>query len=262
MQARAMRAKVPSMPRMPDSRNFARTLAATGLIAGPVLHFAGALLDPAWADDSAEYLREVAADEGLYAAAGVLFTVGSLLFVAGALGVARLLRGRRVTLGQIGASLIAIGLIGLTAAMAFNGFDIALADFGDRDAAAALSDELEDSVLLNVYWVSFFFVGIVLGSVLLAIALFRGRIVPIWSPILILAAVVVGFVGGEERVLSALTFLVLAAGFLPLAAKMWSIGDEAWAEWAPLEAERDRQERAEVTGAASSPATVGAGRLP
>lgn len=219
---------------MRDSRGFSRKLAATGLIAGPLLTFASTLLDPAWEDNSAAYLREVADGEGRYAAAGVLATLGALVFVAGALGLARLMRGRRVTLGQVGASLLAIGLIGISAVMAFNGFDIALADFDDRQAAVAFSDELEDSALLNAYWIFFFFVGIVLGSVLLAIALFRRRIVPIWSPVLLVASILVGFASGNSQIVSALTFVVLTAALLPLALKIRSLSDDEWARWAPL----------------------------
>jgi Domain of unknown function (DUF4386) len=238
---------------MPDSRRLARALAVTGLIAGPLLLCAGALVDPAWTDDSAAYLREVAAAEGRYAAAGVLSTVGALLMVAGTLAVARLMRGRRVTLGQLGASLLAVGLIGMSAGMAFNGFDIALAGFDDRQAAVALYEELEDSVLLNLFWMLFFFVGVVLGSLLLAIALFRRRIVPIWSPLLLVAAIVLGFASGPNRILTALSFLVLAAGLIPLALRIRSLADDQWERWSPL---GDQPAREPDPGAAPSPATA------
>ena len=170
------------MLRFSDSRNFSRTLAAIGLIAGPLLFAIEALLDPAWASDSAEYLAEVADDKGRYIAAGAAGTIGSLLFIPGLLGVMRLFRGRSVTLGQIAAGLLTVGVIGLSAILAFNGFDVILADHADRAAAVEIYDELDDSGALIAYFLFFFFIGIVLGSILLAIALFRRRIVPIWSP--------------------------------------------------------------------------------
>lgn len=44
-------------------------------------------------------------------AAGALWTIGSLLFPPGVLGAMKLMRGRGITLGQIGAGLMSIGLI-------------------------------------------------------------------------------------------------------------------------------------------------------
>jgi hypothetical protein len=225
------------MLRLSDSRNFSRTLAAIGLIAGPVLLCISTLLDPAWASDSAEYLSEVADDKGRYIAAGAVGTIASLLFIPGLLGVMRLFRGRSITLGQIAAGLIAVGVIGLTAGLAFNGFDVILADHSDRAAAVQIYDDLDDNGAVLAYFLFFFFIGIVLGSILLAIALFRRRIVPIWSPILLVAAILLGFFAGEESaVVNAISFLVLAAALAPLAMRIWALTDDEWERWElPLE---------------------------
>lgn len=231
------------MLRLSDSRNFSRTLAAIGLIVGPLLFVLGALIDPAWDDDHAAYLAEVADGKGAYITAGALGTLGSLFFIAGTIGVMRLLRHRRVTFGQFAAGLLTVGLIGLTAGFAFNAFDVAVADFDDRETMVAFSESLEDSGALNAYFIAFFFGGIVLGSVLLAIALYRRRIVPIWSPILLVVAIVVGFAGGEEKLLSALSFLILAAALAPLAMLIWSLSDDDWERWElPLDREATRPE--------------------
>lgn len=219
------------MLRFSDTRNFSRTLAAIGLLAGPLLFCVESLLDPAWTDDSAEYLAEVAADKGRYIAAGAVGTIGSLLFIPGLLGVMRLFRGRGVTLGQFAAGLLTVGVIGLTAALAFNGLDVILAESDDQQAATAIYDELEESGALGAYFVFFFFVGIVLGSILLAIALFRRRIVPIWSPILLLVSMVIGFVGPEEQLGAVLSFVVLGAALFPLAMRIWGLSDDEWERW-------------------------------
>jgi Domain of unknown function (DUF4386) len=220
------------MLRFSDSRNFSRTLAAIGLIAGPLLFCGEALLDPAWAEDSAEYLAEVAADKGRYIAAGAVGTIGSLLFIPGLLGVMRLFRGRSVTLGQIAAGLLALGVIGLSAGLAFNGFDIILADHADRAAAVEIYDDGDENGAVIAYFLFFFFIGIVLGSILLAIALFRRRIVPIWSPILLVVAILLGFFAGEESAIAnAISFLVLTAALAPLAMLIWGLSDDEWERW-------------------------------
>jgi hypothetical protein len=219
------------MLRFSDSRNFSRTLAAIGLIAGPLLFSVESLLDPAWTDDSAEYLAEVAADKGRYIAAGAVGTIGSLLFIPGLLGVMRLFRGRSVTLGQIAGGLLTLGVIGLSASLAFNGFDVILAESTDREAAVAIYDDGDESGAVIAYFVFFFFVGIVLGSILLAIALFRRRIVPIWSPILLVVAILFGFFAGEEAITNAISFLILAAALAPLAMLIWGLSDDEWERW-------------------------------
>jgi hypothetical protein len=225
------------MLRLSDSRNFSRTLAAIGLLAGPILLGVGGLLDPAWDDDAAVYLQNVADDKGAYIAAGALGTVGSLLFLAGMFGVLRLMRRRRVGLGQIASFLLILGLIGLTPVLAFNGFDVILAEADNRAAAVAIYDSVEDSTAVTVYWVVAFFAGIVLGTILLTIALFRRRIVPIWSPILLFLSIVVGWFA-DGSVMSAISFVVLAAALYPLAMRIWSLGDDEWESWElPLEHE-------------------------
>jgi Domain of unknown function (DUF4386) len=213
-----------------DSRRFSRKFAAIALIAAPLLMALGNFIDPAWSDDTAEYLAEVADGEGAYLTAGVLWTLGSLLLVVGMLGVVRLVRGRRVTLGQIGAGLIIFGAIGMSAGLAFNGFEIAMAAEDNREAMVSLSDAVEESTALTIYWVSFFMGGIVLGVILLTVSLFRTKIVPIWAPILLVVSIVLGF-AGDNQVIGGLSFIVLAAGFLPLAQRMLATSDDEWERW-------------------------------
>jgi hypothetical protein len=229
------------MLRLSDSRNFARTLAAIALVTAPLIWALGTFIDPAWADDNAEYLAEVADNEGAYLVAGILWSLGGLLLVAGLLGVLHLVRGRRVTLGQIGVGLMIFGAIGMASGLAFNGFEIAMADEDNREAMVTLSENLEDSAALGIYWIGFFIVGIVLGAILLVISLFRTKIVPIWAPILLIVAIAFGFVSGDDKVLSGLSFIVLAAAFVPLAQRIWATSDDDWERW-ELPSQRERPE--------------------
>ena len=219
-----------------NSRRFGRTLAAIGLVLGPLLFFLDTLIDPAWAGDNAAYLAEVAGNKGAYITAEVASTFGALIFIPGTIGVMRLMRGRRVTLGQFAAGIVTVGLIGLTASFAFSVFDLAMADFEDREAMVDLRAELEDSSAYDAYWLTFFSAGTVLGLILLAVALLRRRIVPVWSPTLLVVASGLWYVGGGERFLNALSLLMLAAALAPLAVLMWSLSDDDWERWEiPLE---------------------------
>lgn len=219
-----------------DSRSFSRTLAGLGLFLGPLCFFLGTLLDPAWEDDAGAYLESVGAESGRYLAAGALWTVGSLLFIPGVLGAMKLMRGRGITLGQIGAGLMSIGLILFSANVAFYGIDVEMARASDRAAAARIFEGIQESSVLGPFYMATFLGGIVLGSILLAIALFRRRVVPVWSPLLIVASTVLGFFG-ETQMLSALSLLLLVIGLAPLGRKVLSLSNEAWAQWEPLAGE-------------------------
>jgi Domain of unknown function (DUF4386) len=219
-----------------DSRRFSRSLAAIGLVLGPLLFLLDTLIDPAWARDDAAYLAEVAGDEARYVIAEVASTLGALIWIVGMIGVMRLLRRRRLTLGQLAAGMVTFGLIGLTASFAFSVFDLAMADFGNREAMVHLHAELGDSFAYKAYWLTFFSAGTVLGLILLAVALLRQRLVAPWSPILLIVASVFWHVAGGERVTEALALLMLTAALAPLAAQIWSLSDEDWARWeVPLE---------------------------
>jgi hypothetical protein len=219
-----------------DSRRFSRRLAAIGLVLGPLLFLLDTLIDPAWADDDAAYLAEVAGHKARYVIAELASTLGALIWILGMIGVMRLLRRRRVTLGQLAAGLVTVGLIGLTASFAFSVFDLAMADFDNRAAMVHLHDELGDSLAYKAYWLTFFSAGTVLGLILLAVTLLRRRIVPIWSPTLLLVASAFWHVAGGERLPDALALVMLAAALAPLAARIWSLSDADWERWEiPLE---------------------------
>jgi hypothetical protein len=218
--------------RVPDSRTFSRTLAATGLVAGPALFLLDTLIDPAWdSGDANAYLSDVSAHKGVDLTAEVAATIGSLAFVAGAIGLMRLMRGRRVTLGQLGAALLAVGLIGQTASLAFNILDVAMADFHDRKTMAAFRHDLVHNAGYSAYWLTFVLGGIVIGSIVLAIALVRRRIVPLWSPVLLAAGTCVWFVSSEERLVNAVSNVLVLTALLPLALLIWSLSDDEWGEW-------------------------------
>lgn len=233
---------------MGDSARVSRVLAAVGLVVGPLLLALGALLDTAWEDDAAAYLAEVDAAQGRYLAAGIVSTVGTLVFILGSLGIVRLMRRRGISLGQAAGALLTFGLIGLSPTMAFYAFDVLLADAADRGAAVAIYEGIEDSVVVNVYWMVFFFAGIVLGAVLLAVALLRRRIVPLWAPIVQILSLVVGFFA-DTAALSALAFALLAVGLAPVAMRILGLSDEEWTRWEPPVAEH-RREGAGAVGAA------------
>jgi MFS family permease len=221
-----------------DSRRFSRTLAAVGLVAGPLLFAIEAAVDPAWDDDTGKYLDEVADAPGRYELAGVLGLLGALFLIAGLVGVAHLLRGRRVSLGQVGAGLMAIGAVILSGTVFINVMEAEASDSDKypREVMVSLFDELEESTVAAVVFLGGFLLCIGVGAILLAIALWRKRAVPRWAPILLVLALFATF-AAEGQVGSIVSSLLLTAALGAIAMKILSLSDDQWEAWTPLESE-------------------------
>lgn len=218
------------MLRLRDSRNFGRTLAGIGLIAGPTLFLIATLVSPAWSDDTAAYLEEVADNEAAHVVSGLIFLLGALLLIAGMFGVIRLFRERRVNLGQIAAGMIIIGVIASTSFYAIGVTEIAMVDSAaDRDEMVALSERAEESAGAVVI-ILLFLIGIVLGSLLLAFALWRRRVVPPWVPAVLVVSTVLSFFSSSQ-VMAAISFALLAAAFGAIGLRILSLSDEEWERW-------------------------------
>jgi Domain of unknown function (DUF4386) len=219
--------------RFSDSRNFSRTLAGLGLIVGPALLVVGSLLSPASDDNTAQYLQNVADGKDAYFASAVLFLFGGYLLIPGVLGIIRLMRGRGVTFGQFAAGLVLIGVIATVAFYSFSVVEIEMAEQGNREAMVALSDAGEDAAS---GWVIFglFLIGVGVGTILMAIAAWRHRVIPPWAAALLVLSPIVGFLG-ESVVVGALGFALLAVGLAAIGLRILSISDDAWGRWEPLE---------------------------
>lgn len=236
---------------MLDSPSFSRRFTAAGLIAGPVLLAISFLFERNSSDGSAAYLADVAANRNAHMAWAALFALGAVFLLPGMLGTARLLRGRRGTIGRIGA--LALGAASVVIAgilLAISVAEVAMVDpAADRAQMIALYDRTEEvgfaSAVFGVVW----FGGFVLGSLLLAIGLLIRRVVPIWSPLLLVGWLAVLFFL-EGRLGSILGSLALLAALAPIAYRIATLGDEAWARWQPLPDEDPRRFAAkEASGA-------------
>jgi hypothetical protein len=220
---------------MLDSPRTSRLVAAAALLAAPVLFLASSAFEPAWADDGSEYLAQVSGAESRHLAWAALFALGAVSLLAGLLGVARLLRGPRGALGRVGA--LALG--GSTAVMAGIVLAIAVQEVAMVDAAAdraemvALYERSEDVTLGLVVFAVLWFGGLALGTLALALGLLLRRVVPLWSPLLLVAFLVV-MVVAESRLGTMAAMVLLLGGLAPLAHRLATLADDEWARWQPL----------------------------
>lgn len=222
------------MLRLSDSRNFARTLCALSLIAAPLLLLAGTLIGPDLSDDAAERLVEIADDKTPYAVGAVLFLVAPWVFIPGMVGLIHLLRGPRVTLGQVAAGALLLGALATTVFYGAGGYEYqaATADL-DRSAMTELLDKTDDADYF-IPIIIVFLGGVVLGGIVLGIVLWRRGVVPIWAGLAVSASAIVGFIA-DDKVLTSIGFVLLLIGLGATAMRVLSMSDEQWGRWTPLE---------------------------
>lgn len=248
------------MLKVNDSVEFSRTSAAVSLVLGALCFLTASLIEPAWAPDARAYLEEIAAAPNRYQASGVLNALGSTATVFGLIGVLHLLRGRRVTLGQVGAGLVIMGSVLLGGHWLIVLVETAGAQ-ADPDRALAMLTTASESP-----WGALVLVGglasSILGPVLLAAGLWTRRATPVWVPIVLLLYAVLPFLasGGpppgtyqwrtSSQALAVLSAVLLGAALVGLALRILSLPDGAWARWQPLpDAPRRRRSRSAVDAA-------------
>ena len=195
---------------MPRDRN--RALAGWSLIVAPALLVLANAIDPAQSDQAAERLPEIADHPTRYLVAAYLLLGSAWAFVPGLVGLWRLFRGPRLSLGQVGAGLLLIGTITTVAFVGFGFYEYEASQPGhDPSQMAELVDQVEASAAAGPL-VVVFLLGVVVGSLVLAWSLWRRRIVPAWSPAAILVGTILNFLA-DSAAMSALAFAFQLAGF-------------------------------------------------
>ena len=232
-----------------DARRFGRTATGLLLVVGPATLLIGSIISPD--TDHKNKLRELAAvsaHKGTYLAGGLIFLLGTILMTFAAIGVIRMFRGRQgVTLGQIaGATLILPGIVGAGwYALGAMEYEMVHAK-GLNTAALAQFLHKADNAGVIIPFIVMFSIGAVLGLVLLGIAAWRTRIVPIWAAVVIIIAGPVNFIG-QSHVASIIANVVLLVALGSLGLTALRMSDEEW---------DSPRERAEIAGGQVQAATA------
>ena len=251
------------MLKINDSVEFSRTSAAVSLVLAALCFLAANLIDPAWAPGERAWADEVAAASNRYQASGVLNALGATAGVFGLVGVLHLLRGRRVTLGQLGAGLIIMSWVLVGGHWLINLVETAGAQVDPDRALKLLTTALESP------WGALVYVGevgaYIVGPVVLAVGLWTRRATPVWVPVALLLSTAVTFLPSEalppgtyqwrttSQAIAVVSSALLGAALVGLALRILSLPDEAWARWQPLP-DAPRRRRAPSSADAAPPA--------
>jgi hypothetical protein len=217
------------MLRFSDARNFGRTLTGLALIVGPVLMLVSGIIGPDTDNDNKlKELNSVAAHKSAYIWSSVLFLLGALVLLAASVGIIHLFRGRRVTLGQIAGSLLLLGSAATTAFYAFTIVEYEMVNQPglDRAQMAKFLDKANNTASGLPLFI-LFIVGIILGLILLAIAAWRAKLIPIWAAALIFLGGLLAF-AGQSQVANIVDGVLLLIPFVILGRAVLSMSDEEW----------------------------------
>ncbi|MFF4061708.1 hypothetical protein ACFYZ8_40490 [Streptomyces sp. NPDC001668] len=194
----------------------ARLLAAIAAALGPLMFAAAGLLAPYDTDASSkEIARDIAAHQGAAELSVWLWTVGTVLFLPGLVGVALLAVSRSPRLGLWGSVLFGTGLTAINATPNLDVVALGAYEKGvGQDSLVRIADGVDELAVVNGP-ILYFVAAHVVGAILLGVALLRGRVVPAWAAWLLILSMplnVAGWVIGIAP-LTALSFVMAAAGF-------------------------------------------------
>lgn len=215
------------MLNLKNPANFRRSLAAIGLILGPLALLAATIVEPDTADEGAAYLADVAENAGRVEATTILYLIGFTALLAGVIGIVHVIRERGVVLAHIAGVLAAVGLVFFVGLVTTSLYDLSLAENASRAEAVKAYDGVEDYATAYVVLAPAL-LGTMIGSILLAVAAWRARFAPVWVPVVIF----VGFLGimaGEgSKAINIVANLLLLAGFGFMGLKLFGMTDDEW----------------------------------
>jgi hypothetical protein len=212
-----------------DAHHSRKMIAGACMVVAPIVLLVATVIHPASDTDEATQVATIADNLDAWYAAHLLALVSIVLMVPALLGLMHMLRERQVTLGHVGGGLAMLGLLAFVGIVAMELVMWQLASDGDTAAAVSLLNGLNESagILIPFALVSF---GFSIGMALLAVGLYRARVVQSWMAVCVgVGSILFGF--GVATAMNWLT--IVAAAFLVVG--LWSIGrmvlretDEAW----------------------------------
>lgn len=167
------------MLKIGDANDLRRTALGLCMIAAPLAGLASALITPRFAGGMGEELAVISEHPGRWLVGGFLNLITFFLFMLAALGIMHLLRDRSVVPGNVGGGLVLLGAFFHGAIIGYALVEVPLVESGGaRGRMVEFAGGMYESaafMMILLPFLSFF-----VGWVLLAIALWRARVAPLW----------------------------------------------------------------------------------
>lgn len=226
------------MLKINDANDFRRTGAGLCLIAAPIAGLASALITPRFAGGMGEELAAISEHTGRWLVGEALNLITFFLFILAVLGILHLLRHRSVVLGHVGGGLVLLGAFFHGAIIGFALVEVPLVESGgDRDQMITFANQMYENTAFTMILLPF--LSFFLGWVLLAIALWRARITPLWVVATFAVAPLSEFFG-PEAVSPELMFALFLVAFGYVGLKVLRLSDKGWERGGASEVEPSR----------------------
>jgi len=194
-----------------------RRSTAVALLAAPVTGLAGTILLPASAD-AATQLALIEAQPGRWLGANVLLVISFLCFAGALIGLTSMFRAQGSRLGTAATAVTALGWALHIGPVAYVMAQYALALHSDHVVAAEIAEAMFAAPSFVVLIVPVL-VATVVGTLALAVALWRTRLAPRWAVVTLVVALVVDF-AGPDGVSGIMMFALMSAALAPLSARL------------------------------------------
>lgn len=179
-----------------DANNFRRTAAGLCLIAAPLAGLVSAFVTPRFTDGMRDELAAISEHTGRWLIGEFLNLISFFLFMIAALGIMHLLRHRSVILGHVGGGLVLLGAFFHGVIIGFALVEVPLVESGSaRGRMVEFANQMYENTAFTMILLPF--LSFFLGWILLAIALWRARVVPHWVAATLVVAPLSEFFGPE-----------------------------------------------------------------
>ena len=212
-----------------DASRTHRRVTAAALAGSAVLVGIGGLMAPPNDGQAAGLYDAASSAPGRLTAEAVVLVISSILLVVGVIGAARVVRGRGRRLAWAAALFGVMGALGHVAYATFSLITIRIVDAAPgREAAIETLDSINGDAAIGLLMMPLI-VAYGLSVILLPIAFYRRRLVPLWVVGLAGMAFVLEVVvpGGVLAVVGAKYALGAAAG-VALARRVTQLSDSEW----------------------------------
>lgn len=221
-----------------DANDFRRTGAGLCLISAPLAGLASALITPRFTGGMGAELAAISEHTGRWLIGEFLNLITFFLFMLAVLAVVHLLRHRSVVLGHVGGGLVLLGSFFHGVIIGFALVEVPLVESGrEREWMIEFANGMYESTAFTM--ILFPFLSFFAGWILLAIALWRARVAPVWVAVAFVLAPLSEFFG-PEAVSPELMFALFLVGLGYLGFKVLRLPDEEWELGATPAAEPSR----------------------
>lgn len=199
------------------------------LILAPLFLLISNLLQSRGYSDKVELLADIARRPVANELSFAFALYGFVLFIPAAMGLLHLFRSEPGVLGHVGAALLVLGMVsfafiaGTEAILFLAGADGAL----DRAALIAINDRLGESIVYNIVNLTEVF-GYLLGTIFVAVTLYRTRLVPRAIALMLLAAILIRFSMAGFYFATVLADVLYSLAFGYVGYTILKMDDTAW----------------------------------